>query len=445
MFLRGLRANPTVRQIICSSLSEGCLPTSFKEADIVPVPKKKPIRDINKDLRPISLTPILSKIAEDFIVNHYLKPAVLKKIDKRQYGTIPKSCTTNALISMTHNWYVNTDGNGATSRIVLFDYRKAFDLIDHNILAEKLSTYDIPLCIKRWIVDFLMNRKQRVKLSHDCLSEWGSIPSGIPQGTKMGPWLFLVMINDIDAPGVALWKYVDDITMTETVRKGYNSNIQKAVDILESQSRSEGLVLNEEKCKEIRVCFAKTSPDLASVQVNGKPLDVINHSKVLGLHISNDLKWNVHVSKLAKKARSRLYFLRQLKRSRVASKDLILFYITCVRSILEYACPVFHRALPKYLSDDLESLQKRALRTIYPTLSYKEALTTSCLPKLYDRRELISKTLFDEIKDNPNHQLNHLLPDRYTGSYNLRKSRSFQVPLYSTKRCKSSFIISHSK
>ena len=135
---------PPIMDIMNTSFREGRLPLSWKEADIVPVPKQRPIQDVNKHLRPISLTPILSKFPEDYVVHDFVIPAVLKKIDKRQYGTIPKSCTTHALVSMIHNWHVSSDGNSAVIRVVLFDFRKAFDLIDHNILVRKLSDYDIP-------------------------------------------------------------------------------------------------------------------------------------------------------------------------------------------------------------------------------------------------------------------------------------------------------------
>ena len=136
---------------------------------------------MTKHLRPISLTPLLPKLAEDFVVKRFVKPAVLTKIDSQQFGSIPNSSTVHALVDMTQRWTNDTDGNGATTRVVLFEFRKAFDLIDHSILARKLRTFDLPNLIVHWITDFLQDRKQSVKLWLDCHSEWRAIPAGVPQ------------------------------------------------------------------------------------------------------------------------------------------------------------------------------------------------------------------------------------------------------------------------
>ena len=91
--------------------------------------------------------------------------------------------------------------------------KRAFDLIDHRIIVEKLCRLNLPTRIINWIIYFLSNRSQRIKLSEGCYSEWGSLPSGVLQGTKLGQWLFLVLINDLDVDNLAnVWKYVDDTT-----------------------------------------------------------------------------------------------------------------------------------------------------------------------------------------------------------------------------------------
>ena len=107
----------------------------------------------------------------------------------------------------------HTDGTSSTVRGVLFDYRKAFNLTDHTILAGRLVVLDIPHGILCWIIDFLKYRKQRVKLDQDCKYGWGNIPSGVPQGAKLGPWLFISMIDHINTNDTETWWYVDDTTI----------------------------------------------------------------------------------------------------------------------------------------------------------------------------------------------------------------------------------------
>ena len=126
----------------------------------------------------------------------------------------------------------------------------------------------------------------------------------------------------------------------------------------------------------LRISFSMYDKVFQPIVINGKNIEVVPSVKLLSLTISEDLKWKTHISGICKKVSSRLYFLRQLKRAKVPSNDLLLFYITCIRPVTEYACQVFHDSLPQYLSDELEKLQKRAFRIIFPDMHYKEVLET---------------------------------------------------------------------
>ena len=229
-------------------------------------------------------------------------------IDKRQFGSIPNSSTTYALISTLHFWNKSTDGNDSTIRIMLFDFRKVFDMIDHHILARKLSKYNIPKPILHWILDFLTDRSQRVKFSDDCFSEWKTVPAGVPQGTKLGPWLFLVMMNDLDvADNKNLWKYVDDSTMSEIINKNQPSTMQARVNEFSSKSRSDGMQLKESKCKELRISFSTAKTEFYPIIINNKEIEVVQCAKLLGVTISDNLKWNKHIETICKKISTRLY------------------------------------------------------------------------------------------------------------------------------------------
>ena len=146
------------------------------------------------------------------------------------------------------------------------------------------------------------------------------------------------------------------------------------------------------------------------------------------------------MAEIIKKVASRLYFLRQLKRSKLASKDLIQFYITCIRPLTEYVCQVYHNSMLDYLSNDLERLQKRAQRIIFSDLSYAEALRETGLVTLWQRRQNITTKFFNEIVSNDDHRLYSFLPKENDCKYNLRSKRKFAVSKFLTRGCQNSFI-----
>ena len=132
-----------------------------------------------KDLRPISLTSTLSKVAESVVIEQELKQALLKIIDFNQYGFIPGSSTTIALISILHNWLYSTNKPDSAVRAIFLDFRKAFDLIDHTLLIAKLFSLEIKPSVVNWIANFLKDRYQRVKLNNLYFSDWMKAPAGV--------------------------------------------------------------------------------------------------------------------------------------------------------------------------------------------------------------------------------------------------------------------------
>ena len=288
----------------------------------------------------------------------------------------------------------------------------------------------------------MWDRKQRVKLN-GVYSEWLNVPAGVPQGTRLGPWLFLVLRNDLSLPdgSFAMWNFADDTTVLEIVPPSKQSALQQAIDFISTWSQDNRLQLNPSKCKELHSCFKSSPPAHSAVELDGFVFERVNSAKVLGITISDDFKWNDHIFNITSKAAKRLYLLRQLKRAGICASDLVLFYCSTIRSVLEYACQVFHFGLPSYLSEELERIQKRALRTIFPHASYNSALKEAGIPSLYDRRASLSFDLFNDIVLNTNHKLAGLLPPKADHHRQLRSNRKFNVPVCKMERLKNLLLL----
>ena len=169
--------------------------------------------------------------------------------------------------------------------------------------------------------------------------------------------------------------YTDDTTLSEIVPKSGVSTFQDTVHDVLRWSIDNGFKLNSLKCKELRIDFRrKSNTDTDLLEANGKVLEIIKSAKILRATVRNDLKWNDHVDNITAKASQRIYLLRQLKCAGTDRTSLIQFYCACIRSILEYACQAFHSSLPAYLSDQIERVQKRVLRILFPEVSYSKAL-----------------------------------------------------------------------
>ena len=247
------------------------------------------------------------------------------------------------------------------------------------------------------------------------------------------------MMNDLRLPQVQTWKYVDDTTVAEIVPRNALGDAQTAVKVVEDWSKAQKMQLNADKCKVMVIDYKRQKHHFTPLLVDGKVLETVESARILGVTISCNLKWNNHVNDVIKRANKRLYFFVLLKRARVPADDIINFYCTTIRPVLEYCAQIFHHALPAYLSDDIERVQRRALSIISPELSYHDSSDRHGLASLYDRRMKLCTDLFLSVS-NPSHKLYNLLPDRHFSAYNTRHRRVFNMPRFRTDRFQFSFI-----
>ena len=260
------------------------------------------------------------------------------------------------------------------------------------LITEEETFGNATRCWVEWVRSFLSNRKQRVRIGSST-SCYQQVNGGVPQGTVLGPILFMIMINDLLKDWESWWKYVDDTTLSETVIVNEESVLQCTLDGINLWCEENDMVLNTRKCKQILICFWKKKPNFQQLTVNNYPVEHVNSAKLLGVMLSSDLKWNEHVAYIKKSSR-RLYMLRLLKRANADKKTLIAVYRTCIRPILEYCNQIWHFNIPEYLSNDIERIQRRALKIIHPSLSYNEALVVCNMSTLHLRREQLCQLFF---------------------------------------------------
>ena len=429
---------PPICAIFNQSLRDCKLPTEWKQANVTPIPKVHSPRSIQSDVRPISLTPTISKYLESFI-GSYILETIKDKLDPNQYGAIKGLSTTHALIDLLHHLH-EIIHHGNTARICFIDYLKAFDLIDHNILIKKFQKLDLDPGIINWLRDYLSNREQRVKLDRE-VSEWLKLCGSVPQGSWLGPLCFIIFMNDMKLHDKVLThKYIDDITLTESISATNKGYLQEAVHTVKEWSDNNNMRLNETQTKEMLISLKKNAIETQPLLINKKAIERVTHFKILGVWLSDTLSWSHHVHHMTSRASPRLYYIKQLKRSGLTREDLLVYYKTMIRPILEYACPVWHAGLTSGESDLLEQTQKRALKIIYPDLPYVESLDSAHLELLRVRRERLSKQFFVNMCKSDS-KLNYLLEKRNPSTHNTRNPPTYHCPIPKNERYKGSFVI----
>ena len=429
-------------KILNASFQEGSVPPQWKRAVVVPIPKNNPPKW--NQLRPVSLTDHFAKVAESFITDWLMKD-IDTQIDPEQFGNRKGRSTTHYLVKLVNNILKHAEHSKSLSRVIITDFSKAFDRVDHNIAIPKLLSMGARPSLIPWICSFLSNRSQCVRYQ-DTLSDWSILTGGVPQGTLDGPAIFLVLANDAalmnDENKLAL-KYVDDLTIVENTYVHKTSSIQDDLDRFNTWAEDNNMNLNPTKCMFMDVTFVRDPPVLSPLSLCDQDLMSTDIVKILGVKITKDLKWDVHIGDVIKRASGRLFMLSILKRFGLSIKDLVTVYVGFVRPLLEYAVPVWHPCLTQQQHDALERIQRRACRIImgWSYTSYQESLLVCNISELGQRREKICLDFANSILNS--NEFRNWLPNRRsvdTNYMSLRNSKQLSVPRSRTQRYSNSAI-----
>ena len=371
-----------------SFLSVGKIPDEWRRAVVTPIYKSGPAGDVS-NYRPIALTCVFSKIMECVVAND-ISGYLLHKglISKQQHGFLAKRSTATNLTEALNDWTIALN-NRQSVTVAYIDYKKAFDSVCHNKLFTKLSAYGITGSLLSWIKDFLNNRSQVVQVGSARSSE-KYLVSGIVQGSCLGPLLFLIYINDVTDVmplGCVCKLFADDLKLY-SVASIVDDNalvIQDSLDKLCNWSVKWQLSVSYKKCailsigrnaEETNRCF-KLGNEVV------QPLSTVTD---LGVQISHDLSFALHINKIVAKAHARANLIHKCFISKDAA-TLIKAFTVYVRPIVEYASVVWS---PYHINEinKLESVQRRFTKRIVglSSKSYAERMSMLQLDSLEVRR-----------------------------------------------------------
>ena len=352
------------------SYNSGYLSDDWKLAFVVPIHKKGSKSNVG-NYRPISLTSLVMKTFEK-IIREELFLRCTEHLDNRQHEFLPsKSCCTQ-MVQLCDSISISLNEN-IRSDVIYFDFAKAFDSVNHDIILSKLKyQYHIDGLLLKFITNYLKNRKQKVVIGNE-ISSARDVLSGVPQGSIIGPLLFVLFINDITrglSPGTNIALYADD---TKIWRKIYGEDdhqiLQHDISYLLNWAVQNKIVFHPNKCKvlsitHLRPPFLDILPEIQFMyHLGSEMLDYCESEKDLGIIVNSKLNWNEHcdyiISKFHKKMgllRRTCHFVKNPNRRRV-------LYITLVRSLFEH-CPIVWRPSSTTIMQKLENLQKHALKWI---------------------------------------------------------------------------------
>ena len=373
-------------------LKHSYVPNQWKSAYITPIPKVSNPVD-SSDFRPIANLACFDKIFQRILVKYILNITKTLWLNNKQFGFLPARCTMDAIIQVIEDFSRAKDLHKQLIAI-FFDFAKAFDLVDHEVLLTKLKQH-LPDWLISWIAAYLLNRRQRV-VSPNSSTEWLKVEAGVIQGSVIGPILFIIFISDINSyipAETELQKYADDI-LNYVIGDSNPHLPQKIADGVNNWCIDNKMRLNTKKCKVMSI----NCPSPPAITLNNQVLEVVATYKYLGIEISEKLNWDLQWQRVMKQIRCVPYLVKQLKRAGFQEAILISVYRSLAISHITYSAAILTSASTS-TKTEIEYFQNRILKIIritppnaikkYNIVSIPDLIDNTCL-------KLLVKILNDE-------------------------------------------------
>ena len=359
---------PSLTWIFNFSIKTGIYVDEWKKAWVLPIFKSDD-RQKCENYRPISILPIISKIFERSVFNqlyNFLNENSL--LSKYQFGFRPKNSTLSALIQMCDAWHASMDC-GDVSAVVFLDIRKAFDSISHNILLRKMEEqFGVSNVELKWFASYISNREQTCFVN-GTMSTSKKIVCGVPQGSILGPLLFLLYINDLpdSLHDTTPCLYADDTQIFASAKDSeeLTSNLNNDLNNINHWLISNKLQHHSSKTKYMYVAskhnLNKINDD-TPVMLNGQPTPRIHSIPCLGVTLDETLSWEEHIEAICKKVGAGIGMLKRIKPF-VPAQMLQPIYSALIQPYFDYCSPLWDTC-NKTLKDKLQKYQNRAARII---------------------------------------------------------------------------------
>ena len=388
------------------SLKTGIVPDTWKLGTITPIPKSGALNDVN-NIRPISLTALPGKLLERHVHTQLVSFLEENNLLYENQGGFRKNKSTTQTVHHLINQIANAKNDDKYSLAVYLDISKAFDSINHDLLLQKLYKIGIRGMGLKWLQNYMYDRKQ-VVVNGGQESSKQTIICGVPQGSILGPLLFIIYMNDMARLPLTsnLLLFADDTVLYYNDRciRNLHATVQKDLDIVINWCSFNKLCINLKKTKVTAFdkSFSKTCIANQSLHIFGKEIERIDRHEYLGIVVDDRLSFKYHNNKCSSRVNNRIYQLKKI-RGCITTKCALSIYKTMILPLFEYG-GLFLSSCTDKEQTKLQRLQNQALRVIYKEDNYANVFElhniSNLLPLKLRREMALIKIMFNKVHNN---------------------------------------------